>query len=606
MRKNKANHKILSEDVPRNTKSTIRRLLTLLAQQKGKFAIVIVATVLSSAAYATIPLFVGDAIDRLISVLNSGAAAATLPALAAEAVTRPILFVLIASGISALLAYVQQYVVAGIGENLTLTMRRQVSAKLNRLPLRYFDLHKTGDVMSRITNDLEKVSTVTQTGLMQMISSALTILFTCIAMLFLSPVLFLVTIATIVICLIATSYVARWSQRCAAKNMQAMGALSAKVEEVYAGNRVVKVFSQQKTVTGEVAKLNQEQFKANRQSQFADYTIYPSIRALNQLGFVAVAVIGGLTVISGGMTIGAVQAFLQYFNQVSEPVTQLSYVITSLQGAIAGAERVFTMFDEEEEEENKSRSGHVKITEGSVAFQNVRFGYTPEKILIQDLSLTVRPNEMVAIVGPTGGGKTTLINLLMRFYELDGGTIHIDGVDIASMPRSLLRSKIGMVLQDTWLFEGTIAQNIAYGRMDATREEIEAAARAARCDHFIRTLPDGYDTVVSTEAAVLSQGQMQLLTIARAMLTNPSILILDEATSSVDTRTEVEIQKAMTRLMENKTSFVIAHRLSTIRNADMILVVRDGDIVERGSHEQLLEKNGFYASLYYSQFGSAA
>ncbi len=604
MRK-KSQDKIHMEDVPNNAKSTIRRLFALLARQKGKLIAILVATVLSSASYAAVPLLVGRAIDNLVGVLGSGAPAEMLFTLVASALAGPVLLVIIAGGVSALLSYAQQYMVASVGENLTLTMRRQVSKKLSRLPLRYFDSHKTGDVMSRVTNDLEKVSAVMQTGLMQMISAALTILFTVIAMLYLSPALFLITFAAIAVCGIATKYVARWSQRCAAKNMQAMGNLGAKVEEVYAGNRVVKVFSRQKAVIREISELNQAQFEANRQSQFADYTIYPSIRVLNQMGFVAVAVIGGLTAIGGGMTIGAVQAFLQYYNQISEPVTQMSYVITSLQSAIAGAERVFHLLDEEEE--SKDVQGSPATSEkGRVAFENIRFGYTPDRTLIHELSLTVNPNEMVAIVGPTGGGKTTLINLLMRFYELDGGSISIDGVDISKMPRAVLRNKIGMVLQDTWLFEGTVAQNIAYGRMDATRGEIEAAAKAARCDHFIQTLPEGYDTVISTEAAVLSQGQIQLLTIARAMLMSPSILILDEATSSVDTRTEVEIQKAMARLMQNKTSFVIAHRLSTIRNADLILVVRDGDIVERGSHEQLLEKNGFYASLYNSQFGKAA
>ena len=309
--------------------------------------------------------------------------------------------------------------------------------------------------------------------------------------------------------------------------------------------------------------------------------------------------------LAGSITLGTVQAFLQYVNQISEPVTETAYVVTSIQAAIAGAERVFALLDEEEERTDGAGSAEG-ITQGRVVFRDVRFGYTPEKTLIKNLNLEVRPNEMVAIVGPTGGGKTTLVNLLMRFYELDGGSITIDGQDITTLPRGEMRRHIGMVLQDAWLFEGTLAENIAYGRRDATREEIVAAARAACCDHFIRTLPRGYDTVLSGEAAGVSQGQMQLLTIARAMLTDPAILVLDEATSSVDTRTEVEIQKAMARLMEGKTSFVIAHRLSTIQNADRILVVRDGDIVECGSHTELLARNGFYADLYNGQFTARA
>lgn len=598
---NKKKQDIYMEDVPQNTKDTVKRLFKQLAKQKGKLILVALATLLSSGAYAAIPLVIGLGLDRLLNVLKSGGE--DLIPMAANALILPVLLIIAASLASSLLSYLQQYVIASVGEKLTLSLRQEASAKLNRLPLRYFDSHKTGEIMSRITNDLEKVSQVIQTGLMQFISSAFTVILTCVAMVFLSPVLFFVTLAAVIACGIATKFVSRWSQRCYARNMAAMGDLSGKIEEVYAGNRVIKVFSQQDAVIKDVDELNEAQFKANRRAQFADYAIYPSIRLINQLGFVVVAVIGGLIALSGGMTLGGVQAFLQYFNQISEPVTQLSYVITSLQAAIAGAERVFTLMDEEEEREDKGAA--AELEEGRVNFSGVRFGYTPDRVLIQNLNLEVKPNEMVAIVGPTGGGKTTLINLLMRFYELNSGVISIDGADISAMPRAGLRRNIGMVLQDTWLFEGTIAENIAYGKMNASMDEIKAAAKAACCDHFIRTLPDGYDTVISGEAAHLSQGQMQLLTIARAMLTDPSILILDEATSSVDTRTEVEIQKAMARLMKGKTSFVIAHRLSTIRGADMILVVKDGDIVERGNHEELLKKQGFYASLYNSQFDAA-
>lgn len=352
-------------------------------------------------------------------------------------------------------------------------------------------------------------------------------------------------------------------------------------------------------------ELNERQFKAQRRAQFADYSIYPAIRLLGQLGFIATAVFGSGMALGGAITLGVVQAFLQYVNQISEPVTEASYVITSLQAAIAGAERVFSLLDEEEELPDRSGSTQT-ITEGHVVFQDVCFGYTPDRILMKGLNLEVKPNKMVAIVGPTGGGKTTLVNLLMRFYELNNGTISIDAQDISTMPRGEMRRRIGMVLQDAWLFEGTVAENIAYGRMNATHKEIVAAAKSACCDHFIRTLPQGYDTVLSGETPGVSQGQMQLLTIARAMLTDPAILVLDEATSSVDTRTEMEIQKAMSRLMEGKTSFVIAHRLSTIQNADIILVVREGDIVERGSHKELLVQGGVYASLYNSQFVGGA
>lgn len=590
-----------NQDIPKNTKKTVKRLFLRLSKQKGKLIIVALATILSSAAFTAMPLALGVGIDRLVSSIKSYDGTGSILSTALEALGGPLLIMAGAFSLSCLLAYVQQYTIASVGEELTLSFRKDISVKLSKLPLRYFDATKTGDIMSRITNDLEKVSSVMQVGLMQLISAVFTILLSVIAMLSLSPKLFLVVLVSLILSMSATGLVSVLAQKAYGENMNAMGALTGKVEEVYSGNRIVLLFNQQKKVTESLEALNQRQFLAQRRAQFADYAIYPAIRLLGQLGFIATAVFGGGMALSGAITLGAVQAFLQYVNQIAEPVTEASYVITSLQAAIAGAERVFTLLDEEEEvpEQNESTDN---IKEGRVSFSNVSFGYTPEKTLIQNLNLEVNPNEMVAIVGPTGGGKTTLVNLLMRFYELNQGTISIDGKNITTMPRGQMRRKIGMVLQDAWLFEGTVAENIAYGRMDASREEIIAAAKAASCHHFIKTLPMGYDTVLSGETTGVSQGQMQLLTIARAMLMDPSILVLDEATSSVDTRTEVEIQKAMTRLMAGKTSFVIAHRLSTIQNADVILVVKDGDIIEKGNHKELLRLNGFYASLCNSQF----
>ncbi|MDU5110537.1 MAG: ABC transporter ATP-binding protein [Clostridium sp.] len=594
------------EDIPRNTKKTIKRLMIRLSDQKKKLVIVGLSTLLGSASYAVMPLLVGSAIDNLVTAIRSFNGSLSVIKVVTDALFIPVLMLIGVSIISSLVSYIQQYIIASIGENLTLSLRTEISEKINRLPLKYFDSHKTGDVMSRVTTDLEKVSQVMQVGFMQFISSCFTIVLTIIAMLILNPKLSLLIFIFIGISAVATNYVSSLSQRYYGDNFAAMGELSGKIEEVYSGNRIIKVFNQQEKTIEEVSELNKKQFEANRRAQFVDFAIYPTIRLLNQLGFIATAIVGGMMAIGGQISLGAIQAFLQYVNQVSEPITQASYVIMALQSAIAGAERVFELLDEEEEiadsKFNEISFKENPITEGRVNFENVKFGYTKEKTLIKDLNLEVKPNEMVAIVGPTGGGKTTLINLIMRFYELNGGSISIDGINITEIPRNILRRQIGMVLQDTWLFEGTIAENIAYGKMDATREEIIDAAKAACCDHFIRTLEHGYDTVISSETANVSQGQMQLLTIARAMLTNPSIMILDEATSSVDTRTEVEIQKALSRLMKDKTSFVIAHRLSTIQNADMILVVKDGDIVERGNHESLLEQNGFYASLYYSQF----
>ena len=597
---------VFSEDIPKNTKKTIRRLMETLKTQNKKLIIVGILALLSSIFYAVIPLMVGVAINNLVNAINSFDKSVSVLSMVAQALAMPVLMLVLISIVNSFLTYIQQYIISSVGENLTLSLRKDISKKINKLPLKYFDSHKKGDVMSRVTTDLEKVSLVMQVGFMQFISSCFTIIFTIISMLILNLKLSLLIFIFIGISAIATNYVSSLSQRYYAYNFDAMGELSGKIEEVYSGNPIVKIFNQQENIIQEVTELNKKQFEANRKAQFIDFAIYPTIRLLNQLGFIATAIVGGIMTLNGQISLGGIQAFLQYVNQVSEPVTQASYVIMSLQSAIAGAERVFELLDEEEEvADNKLNEFSFDknlIPKGKVDFKNVKFGYTDEKTLIKNLNLEVKPNEMVAIVGPTGGGKTTLINLIMRFYELNGGAISIDGVNINEIPRNILRRQIGMVLQDTWLFEGTIAENIAYGKMDATREEIIAAAKAACCDHFIRTLEHGYDTVISSETSNVSQGQMQLLTIARAMLTNPTVMILDEATSSVDTRTEVEIQKALSRLMKDKTSFVIAHRLSTMQNADMILVVKDGDIIERGTHQSLLEQNGFYASLYYSQF----
>lgn len=602
--KKKMQEMIHNEDIPQNTKATVKRLLGRMARQKKKLILVAIATLLSSAAFTAMPLAMGMGIDRLVAAMRAYDGSVGILPTAIQALGWPILLMIGAFLFSCILSYLQQYTIASVGETLTMSFRKDVSAKLNRLPLRYFDAHKTGEIMSRVTNDLEKVATVIQVGLMQLISSVCTILLAVLAMLMLSPKLFLIVLVSMVLSMVATGIVSSMAQRAYAENMAAMGALTGKVEEVYSGNRVVKLFNQQQIVLHAMEALNVRQFKAQRRAQFADYAIYPTIRLLGQLGFIATAVFGGGMALGGTITLGVVQAFLQYVNQISEPVTESSYVITSLQAAIAGAERVFALLDEEEEiTEENGNANH--ITEGHVTFHNVRFGYTPERILMKGLNLEVKPNEMVAIVGPTGGGKTTLVNLLMRFYELNAGSIAIDGQDITTISRGDLRRRIGMVLQDAWLFEGTVAENIAYGKRNATREEIIAAAKAACCDHFIRTLPQGYDTVLSGETTGVSQGQMQLLTIARAMLTDPAILVLDEATSSVDTRTEMEIQKAMTRLMQGKTSFVIAHRLSTIQNADIILVMQEGDIVEQGNHAALMNMNGFYAALYRSQFEAA-
>lgn len=590
-----------NEDLPQNTLATLRRLLHRLGRQKRKLAVILISTLFSCAAYALLPLAVGRGIDALAQLIQTGVPAGEFWTAAVSALKLPVLMIAAAALTSSLFSYLQQFLIASVGEQLTLSFRQDISAKLNRLPLRYYDAHKTGEIMSRVTNDLEKVSAIMQEGLPQLIASLFTILFAVLVMIKLNLLLFGVVLVSLAVSMAATGYVSKLAQRAYGENLASMGALTGKLEELYAGNRVVKIFNLQEILAAETEVQIERQFRAQRNAQFADFVIYPAIRALGQLGFIATAVIGGGLALNGVITLGTVQAFVQYVNQIAEPVTETAYVITSLQAAIAGAERVFALLDEPEEIPDAGK-GAEAITAGHVQFKHVCFGYRHGSTMIHDLNLEVRPNQQVAIVGPTGSGKTTLVNLLMRFYELDGGTIAIDGQSITTMGRQALRRRIGMVLQDTWLFAGTIAENIAYGKRNASRQEIEAAAKAACCDHFIRTLPQGYDTVLSGENPGISQGQMQLLTIARAMLTDPAILILDEATSSVDTRTEMEIQKAMARLMQDKTSFVIAHRLSTIQNADQILVVRDGDIVERGNHRELMALNGFYTALVNSQY----
>jgi ATP-binding cassette subfamily B protein len=491
---------------------------------------------------------------------------------------------------------------ASVGEKLVLSLRQKISEKITKLPLRYYDSHQTGDLLSRTTNDLDRVAEVLKTGLLQFINGMVNIVVSIVVMLSLNAFLTVLILLSMSISVVVTKWISARNFKVSLDNQSVLGELNGQIEEMFTGNLIIKTFNRQEAVSEMVKAISQRQYEANKKAQFVMFAIYPVIRFLTQLGFVMTAIVGGILVVNNTMTIGIVQAFLQYVNQISEPITQSSYFLNSFQAAMASAERVFDVLDEEEELPDRPSLQAVPKTQGAVTFENVQFGYLPEKLLMKGVSLTVKPNEMVAIVGPTGAGKTTLVNLLMRFYELNGGRILIDDIDIRELSKSQLRKIVGMVLQDTWLFNGTIAENIAYGKMDATREEIVAAATASRCDHFIRTLPKGYDTVIAGEDGSLSQGEMQLLTIARVMLVNPTLLILDEATSSVDTRTEEAVQNAMAQIMEGKTSFVIAHRLSTIKSADMILVMKDGDIIEKGTHEGLLAEKTFYRQMYESQF----
>lgn len=588
-------------ETPKEFKKTGVRLLKLLLEQKGRFLIIITSAVCFATLMAITPLILGWGLDAIIALVREKQV--SLENLFA-ALLRPVLFLFLTWGGVALFSLLQEYTMASVAETLTLRLRKLLTDKLNRLPMKFFDQYKTGDVLTRATLDLDKVSEVLQVGLMQLISAVLSIVIGLGLMFYLSPLLTLSIIVILIISLTLTNYLAHKNQDYFSQNQAALGAVGTKAEENYSGNLLIKAYNRQQETAAELDELNEAQFQAFKKAQFVSFAINPLIRLINQLGFVTSAVVGGIMVINGQLSIGLVQAYLQYVNQVSEPITQVSYVINSMQSAFAALERIFEILDQEEVVADGLNLSVPEKLRGEVRFKRVAFGYTPERLLMEDVNFKVKPKQMVAIVGPTGAGKTTMINLLMRFYELTNGQIEVDGKNITHFSRAAIRQKFGMVLQDTWLFEGTVAENIAYSRPDATRQEIIQAAKDAQCHHFIRTLPNGYDTVISSDGTQISQGQQQLLTIARAILADPQLLILDEATSSVDTRTEGMIQQAMDQLTSERTSFVIAHRLSTIKNADLILVMKDGAIIEQGSHRSLMKKGDFYANLYNSQFAS--
>ena len=507
--------------------------------------------------------------------------------------------------VSSIFAWMQGYIMAGVTQRTVYRLRSDVDRKLGRLPLQYFDGHPRGDLLSRVTNDIDNIGQSLQQSLTQLITSLLTIVGVLILMLTISPLLAVVSLLAVPASLVVTVLIIGRSQKLFVAQWASTGALNGHVEEMHTGHAIVKAFGRQREAVATFDAENQRLFQASYRAQFISGIIQPAMNFISNLNYVAIAVIGGLRVAAGQMSLGDVVAFIQYSRQFTFPIIQTASIVNVLQSAVASAERVFELLDEAEEIPDPAEAAVLGRALGAVAFEDVSFRYEPERPLIDDLDLLVAAGRTVAIVGPTGAGKTTLVNLLMRFYEIDSGRISVDAIDIRDLDRDDLRRQFGMVLQDTWLFHGTIRENIAYGRLDATEEAIMAAAEAAHVDHFVRTLPDGYDTVIDDDATNLSAGEKQLLTIARAFLADPPILILDEATSSVDTRTEVLIQRAMTRLMSGRTTFVIAHRLSTIRDADTILVMNRGRIIEQGSHEELLAARGFYLELYNSQFAEA-
>jgi ATP-binding cassette subfamily B protein len=611
-----------------------KRLLGRLRPERPKVVAVLVAAVLSVGLSAIGPKVLGNATD----IIFAGAIGKRLPAgmTKAEAIEAAraagqgqaadlltavdvvpgqgidfralgaVLLVALAIYLgSALLGYLQGYLLNDVVQKTIFRMRSEVEDKINRLPLRYFDRQPRGELLSRVTNDIDNVSQSLQQTMSQMLNSLLTVVFVVAMMFYISPTLALIALVTIPLTMIVAGTVMKRSQKHFVAQWRRTGTLNAEIEETFTGHNLVKVFGRQREVQASFEEENEALYESSFSAQFLSGLIMPIMMFIGNLNYVIVAVVGGLRVASGTMTLGDVQAFIQYSRQFAQPITQIASMINLLQSGVASAERVFELLDADEEIADDHQPVMVEDPHGRVAFEHVSFRYDEDRPLIEDLSLKVEPGQTVAIVGPTGAGKTTLVNLIMRFYELDSGRITLDDVDIADMRRADLRSEIGMVLQDTWLFRGTIRENIAYGRPDATEDEILDAARATFVDRFVHSLPDGYDTMIDDEGSNVSAGEKQLITIARAFLADPALLILDEATSSVDTRTEALLQHAMAALRTDRTSFVIAHRLSTIRDADLILVMEDGRIVEQGHHDELIALDGAYAALYNSQFTGA-
>ncbi|HGF7598629.1 TPA: ABC transporter ATP-binding protein [Enterococcus hirae] len=588
-------------DVKMNKHSLIRFWKMIQSDHKTFYGLLL-CSLIGNLMVVAMPMIMGVGIDQLLSRIRTiGIAEMTFHDVK-DALLFPVVLLLVFSFLSSITSFIQEYAMASLSEKITLNVRKEMTKKFKTLPMAFFDQHQVGDIISRTTTGLNQLAQVLLTGINQFFTSIVTILFSILMLFYIDSKLTLLILLLIVGSSWVTQLFANKNKKISDDNQTELGSLNNKVEEYLAGNLVIKTFNQQDQAIESIRQVNHSQYQAFKKAQFMNFAIYPAIRLINQSAFILSAVLGGILVISGGLTLGLLQAYLQYINQISEPISTASYVINSLKSAMAAIDRIFEIMDEQNERSDHENTTSLDQPAGSIRFKDVRFGYSPDKILMENVNFSAKPKQTIAIVGPTGAGKTTLVNLLMRFYELNHGRIEFDGIDITKFSRSELRKHFGMVLQNTWLFEGTVADNIAYGKQQASRDEIIAAAKIAQCDHFIRTLPEGYDTIISSENGSLSQGQQQLLTIARVLLANPSVVILDEATSSVDTRTEAMIQKAMNAVTENRTSFIIAHRLSTIENADLILVMENGNIIEQGTHQSLLSKPTLYASLYNSQF----
>lgn len=585
-------------------KGTLKRLLRYLRPHRITFLIVFVASALSTAFNIISPAVIGMAIDKLFEGIM-GRLQGTSSAPVDFAYIRNILLILAGLYIlSAIFKYIEQILMVNVAQKTVYDLREDFNQKLTRLPLKYFDGRTHGEVLSRVTNDIDNISSTLQQSITQAITSIVTLIGVIIMMLSISSIMTLIIIATLPLYGIVTKNIVKKSQKYFSANQENLGDLNGHVEEMYTGHDIIKVYGREQWSLETFHAINERLYQSTHKSLFISGIIMPFMRLIGDISYVLVCVVGGIFVTNRYITLGNVQAFIQYARQFTQPISQVANISNIIQSTVASAERVFEVLDEEEEIPDSKDAKVIEFPKGEVQFKNVSFGYEKDIPVIKNFNLDVKQGQRIAIVGPTGAGKTTLVNLLMRFYEINEGEITIDGIDIRDMKRGNLRSMFGMVLQDTWLFKGTIRDNIAYGCEEVIEGKVVEAAKAAHVDHFIMTLPQGYDTVINEEASNISQGQKQLLTIARAILANPSILILDEATSSVDTRTETYIQKAMDNLMEDRTSFVIAHRLSTIQNADLILVMNEGNVIEKGIHKELLDQKGFYYDLYHSQFSN--
>ena len=592
-----------NEDGIKNFKKAVSNFLSLLGERKVPFLISIVANIISTVLVVAIPWISAIAIDDIVKILNDNTIIDKWSAVFGFLIKPVSLLGIIAVSIFAL-SYLQEYISAVLGEKVAQSLRVKLSKKFTKLPMSFFDTNLVGDILSKLTTDIERVAEVIGSSFTRFVYSFLIMILVIIMLFTINVKLTLIVLAILLISIVVTYYVSKLTQKIFSQDVISLSELSSLTEEALTGNLIVQSFNKQEDIIASIDESIEKQYTAAKTLEFTIFSIYPSIRFITQIAFVTSAVMSAVLVINGHLTLGLAQAFLQYITQISEPVTTSAYIMNSLQNALVSVERVYDILELPEETELSEDTHLLDNTKGQIVFENVSFGYNKDKLLMKNVNFTAKAEQMVAIVGPTGAGKTTLINLLMRFYDVNGGKILFDGVDISKVTRKELRANFGMVLQDTWLFKGTISENIAYGKPDATREEIIEAAKLAKCDSFIRKLPQGYDTVITSENGMLSQGEQQLLTIARTILPNPKVMILDEATSSIDTKTEKDIQAVISQLMKGRTSFVIAHRLSTIRNADLILVMKDGDIVEQGSHDELMKVNGIYANLYNTQFSS--